>query len=127
MCHHTRETIMREFRTKNFRVVATISPDDDVDTSFDETGETADKLQSGEWEAFQTAVTVYYRGAELGADYLGGSIYANPADFFKEHIGLAAKSRADGCNYGSYFPDMVREAISEARKALADAPRLRRA
>lgn len=125
MCH-TRETIMREFKTKNFRVVASIEPDQDVDTSFDETGETAAKVQSGEWEAFQTSVRVFYRGAELGADYLGGSIYADPADFFKEHIGLAAKSRADGCNYGCYFPDMVRGAISEARKALADVPRVRR-
>jgi len=119
------ETIMREFNTKNFRVVASIEPDQDVDTSFDETGETADKIESGEWEAFQTSVVVYWNGAEIGADYLGGSIYANPEDFFKEHIGLAAKSRADGRNYGCYFPDMVREAISEARKHLANPPRVR--
>lgn len=81
MCR-SQQTVMREFRTKNFRVVCSIEPDSDVDTSFDETGETADKIESGEWEAFQTSVTVYCKGAEIGADYLGGSIYADPADFF---------------------------------------------
>jgi hypothetical protein len=119
------ETTIWQFETRNFRVVASISPDEDVDTSFDETGETKEKIESGEWTAFQTAVRVYFRDSEISADYLGGSIYAEPRDFFREHIGLAAKSRADGVNYGSYFPGMVREAIGEARKALADMPKLR--
>lgn len=126
MCRN-RETIMRIFHTRNFSVVAAIEPDNDLDLSFDDTGEVTEKLNSGEYEAFQTAVHVYYRGAEVGADYLGGSIYANPRDFFKEHIGLAAKSRADGCNYGCYFPDMIRTAIAEARKMLANVPHIRAA
>jgi hypothetical protein len=116
---------MRTFKTKNFTVRAMIEPDNDLDLSFDDTGEVREKLESGEYEAFQTKVAVYWNGAEIGADYLGGSIYADPEDFFKEHIGLAAKSRADGCNYGAYFPDMVREAISEARKHLANVPKVR--
>lgn len=123
--YYSDEETMWEFNTKNFKVVASVSPDPDVDTSFDETDETNQKLASGEWIAFQTAVRVYWNGVEIGTDYLGGSIYANPHDFFKEHIGLAAKSRADGRNYGAYFPDMVREAIREARKALKVAPKLR--
>lgn len=125
MCR-SNSTIMREFSTRNFRVVASIEPDDDVDTSFDETGETQKKLASGEWTAFQTSVVVYWNGAEIGADYLGGSIYADPAEFFAEHIGLAAKRRADGRNYGCYFSDMVGEAIAEARKHLAKVPRVRK-
>lgn len=116
---------MRTFKTKNFTVRAMIEPDYDLDLSWDDSGETREKLDSGEFEAFQTKVAVYYRGAEIAADYLGGSIYSDPRDFFKEHIGLAAKSRVDGCNYGAYFPDMVRTAISEARKALSDVPRIR--
>lgn len=96
-----------------------------MDISFDETNETRDKLESGEWTAFQTAVRVFYRGEEVGADYLGGSIYADPADFFKEHIGLAAKRRADGMNYGCYFTDMIAGAIREARMHFAHAPKLR--
>lgn len=120
-------TTMREFRTKHFRVVAFIEPEDSLDLSWDDTGEVAEKINSGEYEAFCTTVAVYFNGVEIAANYLGESIYADPADFFEEHIGLAAKRRADGRNYGCYFPDMVREAIREARKALADVPKLRTA
>lgn len=67
-----------------------------------------------------------WNDAEIGSDYLGGSIYANPRDFFREHIGIAAKSRADGCNYGCYFPDMVHTAIEQARKTLANPPKIRK-
>lgn len=125
MYHHTEDKPMWEFKTKNFSIIASIEPDDDLDLSFDDTGEVKEKLDTGELEAFQTTVRVLYRGEEVGADYLGGSIYAEPADFFKEHLGIAAKSRADGVNYGCYFPQMVREAINEARKHFADAPRLK--
>lgn len=119
--------VMYTFQTKNFIVRAYIEPDEDLDLSWDEDGEVAEKLDTGEYEAFQTTVVVEYKGQKISADYLGGSIYANPADFFKEHIGLAAKSRADGCNYGAYFPDMVKEAIAGARAYLSDTPNLRQA
>jgi hypothetical protein len=52
-------------------------------------------------------------------------MHAEPRDFFREHIGLVAKSRADGRNYGCYFPGMVREAIAQARKAIATMPKVR--
>jgi hypothetical protein len=127
MCFRSQQTEMFRFETANFTVIATILEDNDADLSFDETDETRDNINSGEWQCFGTIVTVYHKGIELGSDSLWGSIYANPADFFKEHVGLAAKSRADGRNYGSYFPGMVREAIAEARKALASMPKLRAA
>src|SRR5437016_11193195 len=103
---------MWRFETANFIVRATIEPDNDLDLSFDDTGEVAEKLDDGFYEAFVTEVTVQYKGIEVGADLLCGSIYENPRDFFKERIGLAAKSRSDGRNYGCYFPDMVRGAIA---------------
>lgn len=124
MCR-SEQTEMYRFETANFIVRATVTPDHDVDVSFDDTGEVKENLSSGEWQAFETAVTVSYKGIELAADYLGGSIYADPRDFFSEHIGLAAKSRADGRNYGAYFPGMVREAIREARKVLTNMPKVR--
>ena len=102
-------TEMYRFETANFTVVAMIEPDHDLDLSWDETGEVADKLERGVYEAFETKVAVYHGDTEIGADYLGGSIYENPRDFFKEHIGAKGK-------YGSYFRDMVRSAIAEARK-----------
>ncbi len=110
------------FETKNLRIDWGVSPDDDVDLSFDETGETAEKIASGEWRAFNSRVRVTHRqtGAVLGADYLGGSIYANPRDF-RDHIGL--RTRTSNC--GSYFLDMVHSACREAREqlmALRDIP-----
>jgi hypothetical protein len=111
---------MWTFETRSFRVVWTITPCYDLDLSWDETGETAEKITSGEWDAFDSAIKVYHRptGLELGAAYLGQSIYANPAEF-RDHIGIKAKSRQDGGNYGSYFSDMVRGAVAEARATLA--------
>jgi len=107
------------FATASFLVTADTVPDSDVDTSYDETGETDEKLASGEWEAFGTVVKVEtHDGVELGTASLWGSIYADPREF-RDHLGIAEKGRADGCNYGSYFSDLVREAVGEARTTLA--------
>lgn len=124
MCR-SEQVEMWRFETANFVIRATIEQDYDLDLSWDEEGEARDKLDSGEWQSFGTVVTVSHKGIELGEDSLWGSIYAEPRDFFREHIGLAAKSRADGRNYGSYFSGMVREAIGHARKALATMPKVR--
>ena len=106
---------MWTFETANLRVAWIISPDSDVDTSFDESGETQRNLDSGLWVAFESDIVVTHKatGARLGSSSLCGSIYENPADF-RDHIGRNAKG------YGSYFSDMVREACREARKALRD-------
>lgn len=128
---------MFRFETANFIVRATIEHDQDVDTSFDETGETQEKLNSGEWQAFVTTVTVMTgSGIKLGSDTLCGSIYAEPREFFSDHRDPNAMNRnssimravkGDNCVICHYFPGMVREAIAEARKTLANLPRLRAA
>lgn len=110
----TIETI-REFKTKNFTVCARAAEDHDADLSFDDTGETHRKIESGEWQVFGVVVSVFYRDAKISEDSLWGCIYSTPREFM-DHLGLRAKSRADGCNYGSYFSDMIRSAISDARK-----------
>jgi hypothetical protein len=136
MCCHSRKTVMWEFKTTNFTVRALIAPDDDLDLSWDDGGETAENLNSGLWEAFETEVTVSFRGAEIGADYLGGSIYEKPSEFFTDHrspdpmnrnCSIMRAARGDKTSIGHYFPDMVRNAISEARKALAAVPKMRAA
>lgn len=108
------------FKTPNFTITVTAEEEFDLDLSFDETGETTEKINSGDLCAFCAKASVRFHGAEIGTDYLGGCIYESPRDF-RDHVGLAIKSRADGRNYGSYFPDMVREAIREAREFIADA------
>jgi hypothetical protein len=45
----------------------------------------------------------------VASEYLGNSVYANPADF-RDHVGI--KATHPGC--GSYFADMVREVIQHA-------------
>jgi hypothetical protein len=109
------------FKTKNFTIAWEVTDCDcSLDLSWDDTGETLENLQSGLWTAFDSKMAVYYRGEEIAADYLGQSIYENPRDF-RDHIGMNAKG------HGSYFSDMVREAVREARAHFKDAPRLRTA
>jgi hypothetical protein len=119
------------FETANFRVECYFSPDDDVDTSFDETGETKANVASGLWQAFCTEVRVIHRHtrAVLGQDSLAGSIYENPRDFLRDHRSAdpmqrncAAMRAALGNNVTicHYFPAMVREAVREARQNYRD-------
>ena len=117
-----------QFKTKNFIVRMSYDYDQDgTDLSWDETGETQEKIESGEWAVYTFHAEVIERatGNTIGEDYLGGSIYADPKDF-RDHVGLAIKSREHGCNYGSYFTDMIRAAIQEARKTYTEQrPRLK--
>lgn len=106
---------MRKFTIGRFTIRAEIEPETDLDLSWDDDGEVSTKLESGEYEAFCTKVSVHLNGVEIAADYLGESIYANPADFFTEHYGINATQ------YGAYFPGMAREAIAEARQWMRDA------
>ncbi len=111
--------------TANFTVALAYEWDNDMDLSWDDTGEVREKIESGEWGHYTFAVTVTENatGAEIGADYLGGSIYADPREFMdhracgRQNRELAARGETGRC--GSYFTDMVSAAISEARKAYA--------
>ena len=97
-----------KFETKNFRIELTQEPEyenfrDSMDESLWE--ETAEKLESGEWQLFcaKVSVNLKYADAELGTSYLGMCIYESLDEFR-----LA----------GDYFRDMVAEAITEARDTL---------
>lgn len=120
-------TTLRTFQTRHFAVVLDCTYDDDYENDVqDENGdtcqETQDKLNSGEWTAYTFRVRVLAKGHTLGTAYLGGSIYANPEDFMDHRAcGEATrKLRAEGKAgvVGSYFADMVREAIADARYEL---------
>lgn len=123
-------TRMYEFTIGRFTIAADIHPADHLDLSWDDTGETAEKLDSGEWEAFDTNVTVSLNGAEIASDWLCGSIYADPAEFFSGHrdadpmnrnCSIMRAANGDNVMIGHYFPDMVRNAVQEARAWLANA------
>lgn len=99
------------FATPHFRVELACAPEESPDLSWNKTGEIAKKIDRGEYVNVCFRVRVLFEGVTMGADYLGNSIYADVRDFRKEHVGARGQ-------YGSYFVDMVREAISETRKQM---------
>lgn len=100
------------FETAQLRVEWAIAPDECPDLSWDETGETREKLASGAWKCFISRMQCIHKatGAVLAEDYLGGSIYAQPLEF-RDHIGAQGR-------WGSYFKDMVLRVCTEARAQL---------
>lgn len=114
---------IREFRTAQFRVIVDAIEDDSPDISFDETTETRDKLESGEWVIFcARARVIHHELGELSSDYLGNCIYTS-VDAFMDHKACAAetrKLRTNGSNAvcGSYFADMVKTVCHDARQRL---------
>lgn len=127
--------------TRRFRVRLEIEPDRsycyDGD---DENGETQAALDSGEYVAFDSALIVELDGQEIARDTLCGSVYGadNFAEFWTAHRDADPMNRncsimraaRGNCSIGHYFPDMVRQAISEARQHVAHIrvpPKLRKA
>lgn len=105
---------MWKFNTAHFSVIWLTEPDV-LNTDYmdpDVARECRQKVRSGEWKCFSSVVRVVHRAtkAVLAEAYLGNSIYADPREF-RDHLGCRNKG------YGSYFSDMVREAILETRKS----------
>lgn len=99
----------------------------------DENGETQAKLDSGEYVAFSSLVTVELDGNPIASDYLGGSVYARESvsDFWTDHrsadpmnrnCSIMRAKRCENCAIGHYFPDMVKAAIQEAREHIRNMP-----
>lgn len=112
------ETIW-SFSTAKFTVSLEITPSMFPDLSWAD-AETREKIESGFYTVFDSRVIVRHNetGAELGADYLVESVYENPSDF-RDHFGMTRGG------FGSYFADMVKEAINQARESVANLGALR--
>jgi len=112
---------IREFKTRNFRVIIDAIPEYFPDLSWDETGEVSEKINAGEYWVFCARARVIHNElGEIASDYLGECIYDSP-DAFQDHRECAAytrKLREQGSHAicGSYFADMVRTVCTEARK-----------
>lgn len=90
------------FHTRNFRVELACEPESYPDLSWCDP-ETQDEIDRGLLECLVYRVRITGPGgAELGTDYLGGCVYRDAGAF-----------RGDG-----YFRDMVREAVTQARRNL---------
>lgn len=108
--------VMWSFKTKHFTVQWLIERDV-LNTSHmdpDLAKECRAGVRSGKLKCFASEIRVVHTASKiaLGASYLGNSIYENPAAF-RDHFGMTRNG------HGSYFSDMVREAIAEARKNFA--------
>ena len=94
MAYQNTGTIIREFETEQFKVIVDALPEDDLDLSWDESGETARKLDAGLYIAFVARARVVLKstGQELGSDYLGGCIYES-LDAFEDHRECGRQNR----------------------------------
>jgi hypothetical protein len=81
-----------------------IDPRDCFDDAIEAEYDTFGKIERGELAWFCAKVTASRDGVELGCDYLGACCYESCAAFVSE----------DG-----YYPDMVAEAIEQAKATLA--------
>lgn len=102
------------FKTARFTVKLAVAPEydrPDWDMSDDERAELDRKITSGAVLWFVARVAVYCDGREVGCDYLGGCCYENVDQFRRD----------------AYFYDMVRGVCRQARRAIANSPKLRAA
>lgn len=125
------------FRTARFCVSLEINEDvQQVYDGDDENGETQAALDTGKLVMFDSRVCVYLDGRLIGYECLGASCYFadDVASFWTAHRDSdpmnrncsIMRAKRGNCAICHYFPDMVRIAINEARKALSDVPRMRK-
>ena len=115
------------YETKRFTVTVDALVDHDPDLSFDETGDTQAKVESGEWTLFCARARVEMGGRVLADDYLGNCIYENLDDFASDHRDpdpmkrncsiMRAKWGANAA-VSHYLPEMVATVCREAREFL---------
>lgn len=109
------------------RVALEIEPEDmDPADSF-EFDEDIEAVRSGAVEWFAARVSIYKNGHRIGVDTLGACAYYSIEEFFTAHrdsdpmsrncsIMRAARGNVTICHY---FPDMVCQAVADARKTLS--------
>lgn len=133
------------FRTARFSIYLEVQPDYGYQYDGDDPdGETQSKLDSGEYVAFDSFVSIMLDGVEVGSDSLGGSVYAadEVETFWTAHRDpdamnrncsiMRAAWRGEGnpdakVSICHYFPDMVRQAVAMARAYCANVPNVRAA
>lgn len=118
-----------EFNTAKFRITLEILPEDmDPADSF-EFDEDIEAVRNDDVEWFSAKVAVYFKGVEIASDHLGGCAYNSIEEFYTSHRDANPLNRncqafravhGENSVIGHYFPDMVRQAIGEARKVAAE-------
>jgi hypothetical protein len=116
--------VVWEFCTAHFRICLEIEPEEmDPADSF-QFEDDIEAVRNGSVEWFCASVVVYFDGREIARDSLGGCAYNSVREFYTSHRDpdptnrntIETNKRHQICHY---FPSMVTEAVSEARKAFA--------
>ncbi len=126
--------VVWQFHTRNLNVRLRITPEEmDPAACFCEQDD-IDAVRSGAVHWFVAEVTVEFRdGTELGNDSLGGCAYRTIEGFYTAHrdpdplnrnSSVMRAIRGERTIVSHYFPDMIRTAMSEARKRLAELQRI---
>ena len=119
---------IRTFHTDRFTVKVDAYYED-MPVDVDDDGETARAVENGDYIHFRVHARVIYKGRTIGEDHLGGCIYENIRAFMdhkeceKRNREWAAQGKEGRC--GSYFTDMIRESIKEARQTLREMGKVR--
>lgn len=94
--------------------------------SFEDT-ETIEEIENGSIDWFCVTVEVLKNSHVIGSDHLGGCAYKNASEFFTSHrdpdpmnrnCSIMRAARGDNVSICHYFPDMVKQAIADARHTL---------
>jgi hypothetical protein len=114
------------FKTESFEVRGYAEPETmDPADQLDE--EAAADIEAGNSEWFRVRVEVLKNGHVIGYDTLGGCHYGSVREFFTSHrdpdpmnrnCSIMRKARGDNVAICHYFPDMVKQAIADARRVL---------
>jgi hypothetical protein len=105
--------LIREIKTKDFTIRVTAEEEYTLDLSFDEDGSIEKLIEAGELGVFCAKAECFFKGVSISTDYLGQCIYKSVAEF-QDHKGCRP------AGHGSYFSDMVRTVVGEARDFLKD-------
>lgn len=115
--------------TARFLIAFHAEPEDTDPADSFEREDDIEAVRNGSVEWFQAVVEVYGpEGELLGADSLGGCAYNSIREFYESHrdadplnrnSSIMRAARGDNVCICHYFPDMVRNAISEARKHIS--------
>jgi hypothetical protein len=98
------------FNTRNFEVRVDALEEYCPDFSFDETGETAQMIERGDWICFAVRASISFKGMDIAEDYLGNCIYENIRDFRND----------------PYLLDMIRNVVCEGRKTINSIPKIKK-
>lgn len=116
------------FDTARFTVALELAPEDMPPEDCFDLSEDVEAVHNGDVEWFTARVAVYKDGHEIGTDYLGGCAYRTVEEFYTGHrdkdpmnrnSSIMRAAKGNNCAICHYFPDMIAQAIADARNTLA--------